>query len=131
VNLLDEQVRADQRLLLARWRIPFRQIGKDIAASGIKDENLIPFLHGLKCPTLFTHDQDFFNRQLLHPSYALAWLDVSDIEAAIYIRRFLKHPRFSTSARRRGIVARVHPGGVHFWQRHLPVLQNAPWPHRP
>lgn len=32
--LLDEQIRADQRVLLSRSRIPFRQIGKDIAPSG-------------------------------------------------------------------------------------------------
>jgi hypothetical protein len=40
--LLDEQFRADPRLLLTRWRIPFRQIGRDIAPSGIKDVNIIP-----------------------------------------------------------------------------------------
>jgi hypothetical protein len=127
MNLLDEQVRADQRLLLAGWRIRFRQIGKDIAASGIKDENIIPFLHGLKRPTLFTHDQGFFRRQLLHPGYSLVWLDARDIEAAVYIRRFLKHPFFSTSARRMGIVARVHNDAIQFWQGHRHDLQTARW----
>ena len=131
MNLLDEQVRADQRLLLAQWRIPFRQIGKDIAAPGIKDENIIPFLHRLKRPTLFTHDQGFFRRQLLHPCYSLVWLDASDIEAAGYIRRFLKHPRFSTATRRMGVVARVHHDGIHFWQGHRLTLQTAPWVDQP
>ena len=131
MNLLDEQVRADQRLLLARWRIPFRQIGKDIATSGIKDENIIPFLHGLKRATLFTHDQGFFRRQLLHPGYSLVWLDASDIEAAVYIRRFLKHPFFYTTASRMGVVARVHHDGIQFWQRHHPALQTARWMDKP
>jgi hypothetical protein len=57
VNVLDEHVRADQRLLLARWRIPYRQIGRDIAPASIKDENILPYLHNLKRPTLFTHDR--------------------------------------------------------------------------
>ena len=38
VNLLDENIRDDQRALLRKWRIPFRQIGKEISRSGIKDE---------------------------------------------------------------------------------------------
>jgi hypothetical protein len=42
--LLDEQVRSDQRVLLTRFGIAFRQIGKDTATSGIKDENIVPFL---------------------------------------------------------------------------------------
>jgi hypothetical protein len=131
MNLLDEQVRADQRLLLSRWRIPFRQIGRDIAESGIKDENIIPFLHRLKRPTLFTHDEGFFSRQLVHPAYSLVWLDTSDVEAALYIRRFLKHSSFSTTAKRMGVVARVHHDGVHFWQHHRPALQTARWMDKP
>ncbi len=131
MNLLDEQVRADQRLLLARWRIPFRQIGKDIAASGTKDENIIPLLQGLKRPTLFTHDQGFFRRQLLHPCYSLVWLDASDIEAAFYIRRFLKHPLFSTTTRRMGTVVRAHHDGIQFWRRHRPTLQTTRWMGKP
>ena len=128
MNLLDEQVRSDQRLLLAQWKIPFRQIGKDIAASGIKDDNIIPFLHRLNCPTLFTHDQGFFRRQLLHPSYGLVWLDVSDIEAASYVRRFLNHPDFDTQAKRLGTVARAHHDGIDFYQRHRARLRRAGWP---
>jgi hypothetical protein len=96
--------------------------------SGIKDENIIPFLHGLKRPTLFTHDQGFFRRELLHPRYGLVWLDVSDIEAANYIRRFLRHVRFNTKARRLGIVARAHHDGIDFYQRNRPGLQRLAWP---
>jgi|SRR6267142_857076 len=100
--LLDEQIRADQRLLLARSRIRFRQIGKDMAAAGIKDENIIPFLLTLKRPTLFTHDHGFFQSSLAHSRYCLVLLAESDIEAAFYIRRFLRHSRFNTTRKRMG-----------------------------
>jgi hypothetical protein len=125
--LLDEQIRADQRLLLTRWRIPFRQIGKDIASAGIKDANIIPFLLTLKQPTLFTHDHDFFQPRLAHSRFCLVLLAESDIEAAAYIRRFLRHPRFNTNAKRMGTVARAYHDGVSFWQRNQPFLERAEW----
>lgn len=127
MNLLDEQMRQDQRALLARWRIPFRQIGREIAPSGIQDADIIPFLHTLKRPTLFTHDQGFFHSNMAHDGYCLVWLDVSDIEAAAYIRRFLRHPAFSTHARRKGIVARANVEGVQFWQRGRARKSFAQW----
>src|SRR5437867_4419141 len=82
MNLLDENVRDDQRTLLRQWRIPFRQIGKELARAGIQEENLFPLLHRLKRPTLFTQDEDFFKRRLCHRAYCLVWLNVSNIEAA-------------------------------------------------
>src|SRR5438093_10341089 len=118
--LLDEQVRSDQRVFLTRFGIAFRQIGKDIAPSGIKDENIIPFLLRLKWPTLFTHDRGFFQQRLTHSGYCLALLSESDIEAAIYIRKFLRHPRFNTNTKRMGVIARAHLEAVHFWQRGHP-----------
>lgn len=127
MNLLDEQMRADQRELLRRWGIPVRQIGRDVAPSGIQDAEIIPFLHTLKRPTLFTHDEGFFDADFAHSHYCLVWLDTRDIEAALYVRRFLKHPRSNTQAKRLGTVARVHPGGVHFWPRHHAALQKIGW----
>ncbi|HKQ38405.1 MAG TPA: hypothetical protein VJ063_10030 [Verrucomicrobiae bacterium] len=127
MNVLDEQVRTDQRNLLKKWRIHVRQIGKDIAPAGIQDELIIPFLLTLKRPTLFTEDQGFFNRTLVHRAYALIWLDVGDIEVAEYIRRFLRHRRFNTHSKRLGAVARVRHGAVHFWQYPIPRLQKEKW----
>jgi hypothetical protein len=60
MNVLDENVRDDQRALLRRWRIPFRQIGKELAVSGVQDPDVIALLHTLKRPTLFTQDRVFF-----------------------------------------------------------------------
>ena len=39
---------------LREWRIHVRQIGSDVARASIADENIIPVLHRLKQPTLFT-----------------------------------------------------------------------------
>ncbi len=121
-------MRADQRALLLRWRIPFRQIGPDLAFPGIKDSNIIPFLRTLNRPTLFTHDQGFFQRKLIHSRYCLVWLDASDIETASYVRRLLRHPRFDSQAKRMGLVIRAHRNGIHFWQRDPHTLQSVAWP---
>jgi hypothetical protein len=115
MNLLDENVRDDQRTLLRQWRIPFRQVGKEISRAGTQDDNLLPLLHRLKRPTLFTQDKDFFKRELCHRAYCLVWLDVANIEVAFYLRRFLRHPAFGSQRHRMGKVVRVHPDGVHYW----------------
>jgi hypothetical protein len=49
-------------------------------------------LHRLKQATFFTRDEDFFNRGLCHAGYALAGLDAAPAEAAMFIRRFPRHP---------------------------------------
>jgi len=116
VNLLDENIRDDQRMLLRRWRIPFRQVGKEISRAGTHDDNLLPLLHRLKRPTLFTQDEGWFKRGLCHPAYCLALLDVRYIEVAAYIRRVLCHPAFLTQAQRMGKVVRAHSDGVDYWE---------------
>ena len=127
MNLLDENIRDDQRALLRRWRIPFRQIGKEISHSGIKDENLIPFLHRLHGATLFTQDKDFFKQGLSHQAYGLVYLDVKYKEVAEFIRRFLKHPALDTQTKRRGLVARVHKEGAQFWRNATHAVQTVSW----
>jgi hypothetical protein len=57
----------------------------------------------------------------------LVWLDVKAHDAAVYVRRFLRHPQFNTIASRMGVVARVHNIGIHYWQREVRALQSAPW----
>lgn len=116
MNILDANIIASQRDQLRAWRIPFRQIGVELADQGIADENIIPLLHQIRGVTFFTRDQDFFAANLCHPAYCLAFLNVPQAEAADYIRRFLRHPTFHTQAQRMGLVARLHPGGVQFWQ---------------
>ena len=126
--LLDENIRQDQGVQLRRWRAPFRHLVDDIAPAGTKDPDIIPLLHRLKQPTFFTHDRDFFQQRLAHPAYYLVWLDVFDGEAARFIRALLKHERFNTAAKRRGLVARAHHDGIHYWQGTWSTLQSAVWP---
>ena len=124
--LPDENIRDDQAIQLRRWRIRARFLVDDFAQLGIQDPEIIPLLHRLKQPTLFTHDRDFFRRDFPHPNYCLVWLNMFDGEAADFIRAFLKHDLFDSAAKRMGIVARVHHEGIDFWQRNR-ALQRSQW----
>jgi hypothetical protein len=125
--VIDENLPASQRRLLLKWRIHFRAIGVDIAALGTQDENLIPVLHKLTEPTFLTLDRHFFRANWIHAGYGLAWLDVSDTEAAEFIRRFLRHPEFDTQTKRLGVVARVGADSVRFWRKGQSHLQTVKW----
>jgi hypothetical protein len=127
VNVLDENLVVQQCEKLREWRIPFRQIGEQLAIQGISDENLLPILHRLPQPTFFTHDKDFFRVSLCHSNYAVVYLDVNDTTAAEYIRRFLRHPAFDTTVKRLGIVARVRTNGVQFWKKGRRQLRLVGW----
>ncbi|HZO26335.1 MAG TPA: hypothetical protein VFH48_10145 [Chloroflexota bacterium] len=127
MNILDEDIRADQRELLRRHRIAVRQIGHDIAQKGIKDQAILPFLHGLRRPTFFTRDRGFYDGLLCHPGYCLVWLDVNKSEVADFIRRVLRHPLLSTQAKRMGLVIRVSSTDLHILRRHS-VEEAVSWP---
>jgi hypothetical protein len=118
MNILDEDIRADQRELLRRHRIATRQIGHDIAQKGMKDQAIFPFLHQLRRPTFFTRDRGFYDRRLCHPGYCLVWLDVDKYLVGDYVRRVLRHSRLNTQAKRMGTVIRVSSAGLHIWRRH-------------
>ncbi len=45
MNILDENAPEDQRSLLQSWRIPIRQIGFDVGRKGMRDDEIIRFLH--------------------------------------------------------------------------------------
>jgi hypothetical protein len=92
VNILDENIALDEFEKLRKWRIPVRQIGYDIGHKGLQDPEIIPFLHRLRQPTLFTRDLDFYRRRLCHAQYCLVYLYVRPFEAAEYVRRVLRHP---------------------------------------
>ncbi len=124
--VLDENLPEGQRLWLRNWRVHFRVVGVEVAASGTRDENLIPVLHRLPQPTFFTLDRDFFRPGLPHAGYCLVWLDVRGKHAADFIRRFLKHPQFDTQAKRLGAVVRVQ-GGLQLWRVGSHQENTAPW----
>lgn len=110
--LLDENITAAAEEQLRHWRIPARAITGHFTHKGAKDSDLVPILHRLAQPTFFTHDWDFWTPSLCHPRYCIVHLAVEDTEAADYIRRFLRHPQFSTSAKRLGKVIQVRPTGL-------------------
>jgi hypothetical protein len=126
--VLDENLPASQQKSLRKWRIRFRVVGLDVAPSGTTDEDVVPILHGLPQPTFFTLDSDFYRRDWAHAGYCLVWLDVRRREAADFIRRFLRHPRFDTQAKRMGVVARVHTEGVLYWRIGSSSARSELWP---
>ena len=128
MNILDENIGSAQCNQLQDWRIHFRQIGIGVGRSGMKDLNdVIPLLHSLRRPTFFTRDLDFYKPALRHHSYCLVYLDVFADEAAEYIRRFLRHPKFRTQAKRMGAVVRVRHSGLTFWQTDVAAQQAIIW----
>jgi len=118
VNILDENIPANQRQLLESWRVHVRQIGFSVGRRGMQDEELIPFLLGQRRPTFFTRDVDFYDRQLCHARYCLVYLDVDKNEVAAFVRRLLRHPACNTQAKRMGHVIRVSSAGLSIWRLH-------------
>jgi hypothetical protein len=92
------------------------------------DDEIVPLLHHLDRPTLFTRDRGFYDRALRHPSYCLVYLDVDASDVAAYVHRFLRHPAFATHARRRGAVVRLSPAGLHVWRPRGEAEEPMPWP---
>jgi hypothetical protein len=99
LNLLDENFPEDQRPLLRAWRIPFRQIGREVSRLGIKDADIIPVLHRHRRVTFLTQDKGFFDKEICHP---LFYLDVPTDDAAYNVRLFLRHTHFNSVAKRMG-----------------------------
>jgi hypothetical protein len=117
MNILDENVREDQRGLLQRWGIPVHQIGVDVGRKGMQDEEIIPFLHTLRDATFFTRDLGFDERKLCHSNYCLVCLEIGKDEVAVFARRILRHPAMDTKAKRMGVVVRVSHAGFSIWRR--------------
>lgn len=128
MNLLDENIPRRQRLILASWRIRFREIGEDVGRSGMKDGEIIPLLHSLGPVTFFTLDSDFYKRHLRHAAYCLVYLDIEGNEVADTVRRFLHHPSFDTLAKRAGTVVRITHTRMRVWQLHSEREQEFTWP---
>lgn len=116
MNVLDENIPDNQRQLLRGWRLPVRQIGHEVGRQGMKDREVIPFLHRLGKVTFFTRDLGFFRRHLCHAKYCLVCLAVGQYEVASFIRRLLRHPSFNTEAKRLGKVVRVSHTEFRLWE---------------
>jgi hypothetical protein len=53
MNILDENIPEDQRSQLLTWGISIHQVGFDVGRKGMKDEEIIPFLHTLRDTSFF------------------------------------------------------------------------------
>jgi hypothetical protein len=127
MNILDENIPESQRQLLRSWKIRSQQIGHEIGRQGMKDEEIIPFLHTLRQATFFTRDSGFYKRQLCHLNYCLVTLDVGQYEVASFIRRILKHGKFNAKAKRMGKVIAVKHTGLQFWRGHAEKEELLEW----
>jgi len=128
MNILDEQILENQRQILRSWHIPVRQIGYDFGRKGLKDREIIPALLDLRNPTFFTLDFDFFERRLCHAKYTVVCMNVGKHEAAVYVRRLLRHPEFDTVAKRLGCVIRLSSMGLWVWRLHAEKEIFVDWP---
>lgn len=127
MNILDENITRNQRELLEGWGINLRQIGYNIGQRGMQDDAIIPFLIKQRRSTFFTRDEDFYDRRLCHAHYGIIHLAVHINEAAIFIRRLLRHSDFKTQANRLGKVARVSRAGISFWEIDEPRELRVGW----
>ena len=127
MNILDENIPKDQRLLLQSWRFSIRQIGYDIGRKGVHDDDIILLLHKSRHPTFFTRDIGFYDRTLCHARYGIVYLAVDKIEVAFFVRRLLRHPKFKTQAQRMGTVLRVSSAGISVWYQHAEKVILIDW----
>jgi len=127
MNILDENIPESQLQLLHSWRIRAHQIGQEAGRQGMKDEEIIPFLHKIKSITFFTRDQGFYHNHLCHANYCLVCLAVGQYETASFIRRFLKHPAFNTKTKRMGKVIRLTHMDIRIWKLHLKKEEKLVW----
>jgi hypothetical protein len=126
--VLDENIPENQRQLLRGWRVRVHQIGHEVGRQGMQDDEIYPPLHQLDQPTFCSRDKGFYLDRRCHADYCLVFPDVAEIEAASFIRRFLRHPDFKTRARRMGTVVRVSHIGIHFWRLHAQSEAFLRWP---
>ena len=127
MTILDENINASQRQLLRSWRIRVRQIGVDISRKGIKDDEILPLLLTQRRPSFFTRDLGFYHRKFCHARYCLVCLAVNRYDAAMFVRRLLRHSEFDTQAKRMGTVIRVSAVGLHVWRLHAEQEVFVPW----
>jgi len=125
--ILDENFPDSQRHILRGWRVSFKQIAFEIGREGLKDDAIIPLLHGLNKPTFFTLDDDFFKPKLRHAQYCLIYLDVAQYESAAFVRRTLKHNDLNTKAKRMGKVICVSHKGLIICELHAEDTIRLTW----
>ncbi len=122
--LLDENITDDQKVLLEKWRLKVKKVGKDVLFKGILDDPIIKYLHQQSYVDFFTRDNDFFNDKYCHLKYSIIHIEVAQGEAAYYIRKLLKHHYFNTKNKRKGKVIKISQTLISFFfTKNTPMLQ--------
>jgi hypothetical protein len=116
VNILDENIVESQRQLLRSWRIRVRQIGHEVGRAGMPDEKIIPLLRRIRGVTFFTRDLRFYEAKNRSANYCLVCLALGQHEAAVFVRKILRHPALNTRAKRMGKVIRATHSGIRLWR---------------
>ena len=127
MNLLDENIDDDERVRLQQWGIPCRKIGIDDVRKGIQDDEIASLLRHRNRVTFFSRDADFYRRRLRHPRCCIVQLDVPALQAADYVRKFLRHSAFQTQSQRMGTVVRVSHDAIHLWRLHAETEETISW----
>lgn len=130
MNILDENIPANQRQLLERSRLRVHQIGFNLGQRGLQDDELIPFLLEKRRPTFFTRDKDFYRCELRHRRYCLVYLAIDKNEVAEFVRKFLRHSLCDTQAKRMGSVIRVSSAGLAIWRYGAAKRISVAWDHQ-
>lgn len=127
MNILDENIPANQRQLLELWGIPVGQVGLNVGWGGMQDDEIPPLLLQQRRPTFFTRDEDFHDRRLCHTRYCLVYLAVDKHEVAAFVRRLLRHSACRTQIQRMGTVIRVSRAGLSLWRLRASRELALPW----
>lgn len=126
--ILDHNIAQDQVEQLRLWRIHFKQIGYEVGRPEWEDQQeILRYLHQAKKATFFTRDLGFFRRRLCHSNYSLVVITGPVLETASLIRRFLRHTRFKTKAKRVGKVVMLSKGSISFWDIEQEQRHNLHW----
>jgi hypothetical protein len=125
--VLDENILADQRELLRRWRLRCRQIGRDLGRPGLPDAEVVALLHRQGGATFFTRDLRLARPQMCDRRSCLVTLDVGQHETAWFVREVMRHPALRVRARRLGTVVRASHGGLRIWRVGSVDAQAVPW----
>lgn len=96
MSVLDENIVESQRQLLRSWRIHIREIGHELGRTGMLDDEIIPLLGRLRQPTFVTRDFRFYDAKNRSAKYCIVCLAVGQQEAAVFVRKTLRHPALNT-----------------------------------
>lgn len=115
--LLDHNVPQDQLGALRRAGIRVSQIGFEVGRpEWLDQQEILRYLHELKQTTFVTRDLGFYRRRFSHPRYCVVVVAGRALETAAYIRHFLRHKRFRTKASRMGLVVKLLPATIVWWE---------------